>query len=131
MKTKLKQELIRLINNEIKRAELKISSNKIQDGMLFTYWFKWHSEEMFKQEWRKENLTSLVPIIEGSEDDQDMVFKMNKYIESMEKFISRSYNVRTRSTSAIDSEVSTWEFIYTMDLIQELKVIMIQIENNK
>ena len=88
------------------------------------YQMKWITEDLFMASF-KESIYNMIPHIGNNlteNVDEICIFqKVQWKIADLELHVSREYNVRENSSGTMHREVSTWEFIASMQMIKELK----------
>ena len=107
------------LESQIKFSDKKVTGLKETLMNNFCYHLAWIGEDIYKTQYKLEHYKKMLS--ELNEHSEEEV--LNHWIEEFTKFISRSYNVRENSTGALFRECSTWKFICTMELLEELKSI--------
>jgi len=115
--TELKKEDLKSF---IKTTERRIEKSKASLAENFTYYLPWVGEELYKDEFKIKYYESILTDLTDMPEDNNTI---EIWIKRLSDFTSRSYNVRENSSGSLHREVSTWKFIATMELIEEMSKI--------
>lgn len=113
-------ELRAEINQRIKWLEPRIAQNQEQLKQNFTYYFSWVCEELWKDEFKVAYYRHI--LVDAYENDIEEV--MMKKARQLAKFCTEAYNVRENSTGALHREASTFKFISSLELLEDLNKML-------
>lgn len=82
--------------------------------------FTWAAKDIYIASFQKKLYTYLLKELNAA-DSFHYADALDIVIEEMERYTSKSFNVRTSSTCMLSNETSTWEFMQRLDFIETLK----------
>jgi len=108
---------IKYLSDRVKKDEDKLKEN-------FVYWFSWVIEELYMNKYKIEKYESVlarIEIIKGAESVESTEQALEEEISELTQFTSKAYNVRSKSTSEVSNTKSTWDFMVSLELLEEFK----------
>ena len=82
--------------------------------------FTWAAKDIYIASFQKKLYTYLLKELNAA-DSYHYAHALDIVIEEMERYTSKSFNVRCSSTCMLSNETSTWEFMQRLDFIETLK----------
>lgn len=131
----MSKQIISELKSMLKHTNAKVESlqKKLSDD--FVYGLAWYGEDLWKQSFRSKELTKLVTDIENNLLDADSNLStldvLESWIDNIEVFLSRPYNVRENSTGSLHREVSTYRYQEIMEMMIEIKSIVKSAKKSK
>lgn len=114
IKQSIQYELQYLSNNEKRLMDLLIED--------FSGGFAQYGETLFGTSFRRDAYQSLLKTMQSDDDALNYLVVSGRII-NYEHYLSKSYNVRESSTSALHREVSTFKYKEIMDMVAFLRSI--------
>jgi hypothetical protein len=115
---------------EVKVIEKRISSkceflidkrNTLLENLKenVSYQFAWIGEDLYMTSYKADHYQWIYKM--GSLEGNTIMEMLEYKIEELKSYVKHSYNVRQNSTGTLHREVSTWQYIASMELINELE----------
>jgi hypothetical protein len=93
----------------------------------FCYQLAWTGEDMFMNQYRLDHYKAILADLKGKNAED--VFQY--WIGRFKTYISHPYNVRENSTGVLHREASTWKYMATMTLLEEVEGWYDSLKENK
>jgi hypothetical protein len=105
--------LIKFNQSNIEEAEAKLQKN-------FCHHFPWVGEDLYMWNFRNDHYKAICQDLK-EQNSVDMV--ISEWKARLERYVSSAYNVRENSSGSLHREASTWKFIASMKLLEDLRKI--------
>ena len=107
------------LESQIKYSDKKLTEMKTKLMANYCSQLPWLGEDIYKYEFKLDHYKSMLSDFDKHTEEEILVY----WIEKFTTFIKHSYNVRENSTGSLFRECSTWKYICTIELLEELKSI--------
>lgn len=112
------------LENQIEFLEKKVNGCTEQLTKDFCHELPWVGEDLYISSYKLQQYKFiLLDFNEWSKTPEHEI--INNWIKKYTTFISRPYNVRENSTGSLFRECSTWKFMCSMELLEELKNLIV------